>query len=79
MSQSPQQLLTEALELPSSDRGQLAAMLIDSLEGETDEVADQAWSDEIQQRLQDIDRGWVRMIPWSEVRSRLRGSDDSAG
>jgi putative addiction module component (TIGR02574 family) len=80
MSQSPQQLLTEALEMPSADRGQLAAILIESLESDADDDgADEAWSDEISQRLQDIDAGRVRMIPWTEVRKRLRGQDAPAG
>ena len=79
MSQSPQQLLTEALEMPSADRGRLAALLIESLESDAEDGADEAWSDEIHQRLQDIDAGRVRMIPWTEVRQRLRGQDAPAG
>ncbi len=79
MSQLSQQFLTEALDLPSTDRGELAAILIESLDSESDAGADQAWSDEINQRLQDIDEGRVRMIPWSEVRQRLRGQDAPAG
>ena len=79
MSQSPRQLLTEALDMPSADRGRLAALLIESLESDADGGADEAWSDEISQRLQDIDAGRVRMIPWTEVRKRLRGQDAPAG
>ncbi len=44
-----------------------------------DDDADQVWSDEIQQRMQDIDEGRVQMIPWSEVRRRVRGQDESTG
>lgn len=79
MSQSPRQLLTEALDMPSADRGRLAALLIESLESDAADGADEAWSDEINQRLQDIDAGRVRMIPWTEVRKRLRGQDAPAG
>ncbi len=78
MSQSPLQLLNEALKMPLADRGQLAALLIESLESDVDEGADEAWSQEINQRVQDIDAGRVRMIPWSEVRQRLRGQDAPA-
>lgn len=77
MSSSPQQLLMEALELPTVDRGRLAARLIESLEAETDKDADEAWADEIQQRLKEIDEGRVEMIPWDEVRRRLRGQHDA--
>lgn len=78
MSQSPQQLLAEALEMSLADRGQLAAALIQSLDEGADDDVELAWADEIQQRLRDIDEGKVQMIPWSEVRRRLRGRDDSA-
>ena len=37
MSQSPQQLLTEALKMPLADRGRLAALLIESLEPDSEE------------------------------------------
>ena len=78
MIQSPQQLFSQAMELPSLERGQLAAMLIDSLETEVDDDAEQAWSDEIQRRIDDIDTGRVQLIPWSEVRRRMRGADESS-
>ena len=78
MSQSPQQLLDEALKMPPADRGELAAFLIESLESESDDGIDEAWSAEIARRVQEIDAGNVRMIPWSEVRQRLRGQDASA-
>ena len=77
MTPSPQQLLSPAMELPSLERGRLAAMLIDSLETEVDDDADQAWSDEIQRRIDDINTGRVQLIPWSEVRRRMRGADES--
>ena len=78
MIQSPQQLLSQAMELPSPERGRLAAMLIDSLDTEVDNDADQAWSDEIQRRIDDINTGRVQLVPWSEVRRRMRGADESS-
>lgn len=74
---SPQQLLAQAMELPSSDRGRLAAMLIDSLEPEVDDDATTAWSQEIQRRVEDINTGQVELISWSVVRRRMRGTDES--
>jgi putative addiction module component (TIGR02574 family) len=79
MSSSPQELLTEALEMPSADRGRLAALLIESLDSEKDDDAEQQWSEELQRRLQDIDEGRVQLISWSEVRRRLQENDDAAG
>lgn len=78
LSRTPQQLLNDALEMPSPDRGRLAALLIESLESETDADADQAWSEEIDRRLTDIDDGRVKMIPAEEARRMIRGQDGTA-
>lgn len=78
MSQSPQQLLDEALKMPLADRGQLAALLIESLESDVENGVDEAWAEEISRRVDDIKAGRVQMIPWSEVRQRLRGQDAPA-
>lgn len=77
MNQNSQELLAQALDLSPSERGRLAAMLIDSLETEVDEDADATWAEEIQRRVEDIDRGRVQLIPWSEVRRRMRDADES--
>jgi putative addiction module component (TIGR02574 family) len=78
MSPSSQQLLNNALELPTADRGRLAALLIDSLEGDADADAESAWDEEIHRRLTEIDSGSATLIPWSEARERIRGGDDAA-
>jgi putative addiction module component (TIGR02574 family) len=78
MTQAAQQLLTEALRLPTEDRGELIASLIDSLETESDADADAAWSDEIARRLREIDEGRVEMIEWSEARRLIRGQDGTS-
>jgi putative addiction module component (TIGR02574 family) len=36
-----------------------------------DEGVEAAWSDEIKRRIEEIDSGKVRMIPYEEVRRRL--------
>ena len=59
MSQSPQQLLTEALKMPLEDRGQLAALLIESLEPVTDDDIAAGWASEIRRRAAEIDSGEV--------------------
>lgn len=78
MIQSPQQLLAHAMGLPSGDRGRLAALLIDSLEPDVDDNADQAWADEIRHRVEDFRTGQVQLVPWAEVRRRMRGPDESS-
>lgn len=51
MTDSSKQLLKTALQLPISERGQIAAELIDSLTAESDADVDDAWADEIERRL----------------------------
>lgn len=75
MTQAAQKLLADALQLPSEDRGELIALLIESLETGSDADADAAWSDEIARRLKEIDDGQVEMIDWSEARRIIRGQD----
>jgi putative addiction module component (TIGR02574 family) len=67
-------LLEKALNLPTEARAALAGFLIDSLDQETDEEAESAWSGEIAKRVSELDSGKVRSIPWSEVRRGLLGA-----
>ncbi len=65
------ELLREALSLPPKGRAALADSLLESLDQEVDDGAEQAWLDEIQKRLQEIDTGGVAMVPWDEAERRL--------
>ena len=65
-------LLTHALKLPPAARAALADSLIDSLDSEVDEDAEEAWRSEIARRVRDLDSGAVQTIAWDEVRRRLR-------
>lgn len=78
MTRTAHELLTEALHLPSSDRGQLASSLIDSLDATADPDAEQAWAEEIERRLEEIDTGRVPLVPWSDARQLIRGKHGSA-
>ena len=67
-------LLKDLLELPIEARAALAAKLIDSLDSEFDQDAEERWSEEIERRLAEVDAGHVATIPWPKVRaSILRG------
>lgn len=72
MNTQSQQLLQTALALPVSDRAELAASLIHSLDPETDETVDAAWAAEIQRRVESIDNGEVRLVPWDDVMREMR-------
>jgi putative addiction module component (TIGR02574 family) len=65
------QLKASAAELSRPERAELAHYLIESLEPE-DEEASEAWADELQRRLDDIQAGRVTGKPVEEVLARLR-------
>ena len=71
-------LLVEALSVPPEERAALAARLIESLEGESvDEDAEAAWAAEIERRVQAIQAGTARTIPWEEARARIQKARDA--
>ena len=72
MNTESQQLLQSALALPESDRAEIAASLIHSLDTETDDNVDEAWSAEIQRRIESIDNGEVKLVPWDDVMHEMR-------
>lgn len=73
MKRNVAELLREALELPPEARAALAGSLIDSLDDEVDEGVEAAWDAEIARRIQELDEGKVKLVPWAEVRRRLTG------
>lgn len=75
MSGSVHALALQALDLEPGDRLQLAAELIDSVDGPADPEWAAAWTEELLRRTAAADereaRGQPRGAPWSEVRTRL--------
>jgi putative addiction module component (TIGR02574 family) len=61
----------DALRLPMEARAALAAELIGTLDDETDPEAEALWSEEIRRRLDEVDSGAVRPIPWAEARRKI--------
>ncbi len=72
MTQKSQVVLEEALKLSPNERAEVAEQLIASLEEAPDTAVEQAWQQEVQRRLQQVERGEVKTIPWEEVQRRLR-------
>ena len=72
MAQDPTELLAHALKLPPAARAALADSLIDSLDTEVDEDAEESWRAEIAFRVKDLDSGTVQAIAWNDVRRKLR-------
>jgi putative addiction module component (TIGR02574 family) len=77
MDTQAEQLLQTALTLSPNDRAEIAAQLLESLDGEPDQDVEAAWAAEIKRRIDQIDRGEVELIPAEEVmrsmRERLNG------
>jgi putative addiction module component (TIGR02574 family) len=65
-------VLEEALKLTANERAEVAEQLLASLDEIPDTDVELAWQEEIQKRLQQIDRGEVKTIPWEDVQRRLR-------
>jgi putative addiction module component (TIGR02574 family) len=72
MNTQSQHILQSALALPESERAEIAASLIHSLDTETDEGVDEVWAAEVQRRVESIDKGEVTLIPWDDVMREMR-------
>ncbi|HEX3579630.1 MAG TPA: addiction module protein [Thermoanaerobaculia bacterium] len=64
-------LLSQVLELPESDRAELAARLLDSLDGAIDPAIDDDWAKEIERRCAASDAGTNVTSDWNDVRQRI--------
>ncbi len=71
MSRNVEELFRQAAELPETERAELAALLLESIEGEPDEGVEAAWAEEVERRVRQIETGEVKTIPWEEVRTKL--------
>ena len=72
MSPDISELLKKALALPPEARAALAGSLLESLDEEpADEGVEAAWSEEIQRRIEELDSGNVKPIPWAEARGQI--------
>lgn len=65
-------VLQDALQLPPKTRADIAGTLLESLDEPADEGVEEAWAQEIERRIHDVESGKVKLVPWSEVRRGLR-------
>ena len=73
MNPGHKKVLEEALRLPAEARAALAGYLIESLDESVDEDAEAAWGQEIARRVDALDRGTVKTVPWSVARRQILG------
>ena len=70
------QIYEAAMQLPDDERVNLIARLLGSFDDARDADADEAWRDEINRRLAELDSGEVTPIPWPEAREMILGNLD---
>jgi putative addiction module component (TIGR02574 family) len=63
-------LLERALTLSVEEQEALADSLISNLGGKVDEGVMAAWDAEIARRIEELDSGKAKTIPWEQVRKR---------
>ena len=69
---SKAELLGEALNLPRSQRAEVALRLIASLDDPPEADVEAAWSVEVTERMREIDEGRAGLEDWETVLARLR-------
>jgi len=65
-------ILDEALSLPDDEREALVEVLITSLQLDSPEDVERAWSEEIVRRLERHERGETVALDWEEAKRRIR-------
>jgi hypothetical protein len=70
-----QELLTHAMQLPDEQRAALAAALIESLDQDVDEDAEEAWSTEIARRMHEVESECVTTIPSRQARQLITADE----
>jgi putative addiction module component (TIGR02574 family) len=71
MTRETSEILKKALALPPEARAALASSLLESLDDNVDASAEEQWNIEIARRMEEIDAGKVKPIPWAEARRRI--------
>lgn len=71
MAQDISEVLKQAMALPNEARAALAGALLDSLDETIDASAEAEWDQEIARRVEELDSGKVKAIPWAEARRRI--------
>jgi putative addiction module component (TIGR02574 family) len=66
------ELSARARTLPAEDRARLAEELLESLEGEAEAEADEAWDREVERRVAEIESGAVMLIAAVDVHAEAR-------
>jgi|GEM_PF-3133096 putative addiction module component (TIGR02574 family) len=66
------EILTSALSLDERERALIAEKIISSLDSQIDLQSEKYWQTEIENRVKEIDNGYVNLIGWEEAKKRLK-------
>jgi putative addiction module component (TIGR02574 family) len=71
MTKSARELFEEAMRLDPKERATLMRLLVDSLDAESEEGAEEVWRAEIERQIAELDSGQIQAVSWEELRARL--------
>jgi putative addiction module component (TIGR02574 family) len=74
MGTTVEQLVTQAMTLPSESRARLADLLVESLDGDDIGPIEQVWIAEAKRRRDDVRAGRVETVPGEEALRNVRDS-----
>lgn len=71
MTHDAKKILKEALKLPAGARASIVEELQVSLSAKADPDVEAAWAAEIKRRIEALQSGSAKSVPWQEVRRKL--------
>jgi putative addiction module component (TIGR02574 family) len=71
MTTKVKRIFDDAMKLTEKQRAELTGKLLDTLEPHPDQDVHAAWAAEIEKRVDELERGIVKAVPWSEARKRI--------
>jgi len=77
MSPTVQQVQEQALKLTEAERAKLASVLLESLPESMEFAYDPEYLAEIRRRIDDVESGRVKTIPWATVQREIREKLDA--
>lgn len=76
MTTAADNLYQAALKLSDRERAELADKLLESIDPALDTGWAESWDAEIAKRIDDLDQGNVKTIPWAEARRIISGQSE---
>ncbi len=71
MVRSREKIFKEVLHLSEEERLELTGLLIESLDKSTDDNVEKSWITEVEKRIQALDSGTEKTIPWEDIKDKI--------